>query len=127
VRNQTQGFADGEVRRNLALLGPHIRRTVMRRQAVLRYRAVAALGLCEASIRAPVVVPAIVELYNLTPREMTVLATLIENAGVPEIADILGLSDGIVKTHLASIFRKTGAARQSDLIKMVAGASSPFQ
>jgi len=68
-----------------------------------------------------------VELYNLTPRGMTALATLMENAGIPEVADILGHSDGIAKTHLKSIFRKTGAARQSDLIKMVAGASSPFQ
>ncbi len=99
----------------------------LRRKAALRYRAVAALCLREASIQAPVVAPAIAELYNLTPREMTVLATLIEHAGVPEVADILGLSEGTVKSHLKSIFRKTGAARQADLIKLVAGAASLFQ
>jgi DNA-binding CsgD family transcriptional regulator len=99
----------------------------VRRQAALHYRAVAALCLREASIRTPVVAPAIAELYKLTPREMTVLATLIENAGVPEVADILGLSEETIKSHLKSIFRKTGAARQADLIKLVAGAASPFQ
>jgi DNA-binding CsgD family transcriptional regulator len=98
-----------------------------RRQAALRYRAVAALCLREASIQAPVVAPAMAELYNLTPREMTVLATMIESAGVPEVADILGLSEGTIKSHLKSIFRKTGAARQADLIKLVAGSASPFQ
>jgi DNA-binding CsgD family transcriptional regulator len=97
-----------------------------RRQAALRYRVVAALCLREASIQAPVVAPAIAEQYNLTPREMTVLATLIENAGTPEFADILGLSQGTVKTHMKSIFRTTGAARQSDLITLVAGAARLF-
>jgi DNA-binding CsgD family transcriptional regulator len=93
----------------------------------LRYRAVATLCLREASFETPVVAPAIAELYNLTPPEMTVLATIIENPGVPEAADILGLSEGTIKTHLKSIFRKTGATRQSDLIKLVAGAATPFQ
>jgi DNA-binding CsgD family transcriptional regulator/PAS domain-containing protein len=97
------------------------------RRATLRYRAIATLCLREASFEAPVVAPAIAELYNLTPREMTVLATLIENPGVPEAADILGLSEGTIKTHLKSIFRKTGATRQAELIKLVASAASPFQ
>jgi DNA-binding CsgD family transcriptional regulator len=69
----------------------------------------------------------VAELYNLTRREMTVLTTIIENAGVPEAASILGLSEATVRSHLKSNFRKTGAARQADLIKLVAGAASPFQ
>jgi DNA-binding CsgD family transcriptional regulator/PAS domain-containing protein len=97
------------------------------RRAALRYRAVATLCLREASFEAPVVAPAIAELYKLTPREMTVLATIIENPGVPEAAYILGLSKGTIRTHLKSIFRKTGATRQADLIKVVAGAASPLQ
>jgi DNA-binding CsgD family transcriptional regulator/PAS domain-containing protein len=98
-----------------------------RRQAALRYRAVATLCLREVSFEAPVVTPAIAAIHRLTPREMTVLATIIENPGVPEAADIVGLSEGTIKTHLKSIFRKTGATRQSDLIKLVAGAATPFQ
>jgi len=98
-----------------------------RRRAALRYRAVATLCLRETSFETPVVAPAIAALYNLTPREMTVLATIIENPGVADAADILGISETTVKSHLKSIFRKTGAARQADLIKLVAGAASPFQ
>ncbi len=82
----------------------------VRRQAALRYRTVAALCLREVSIQAPVVSPAIAELYNLTPRKITVPATLIENVGVPEIEDILGLSEGTVKCHRKSNVRATGAA-----------------
>ena len=98
-----------------------------RRQAALRYRAIAALCLREASFEAPTVAPTLAKLYNLTPREMTVLATIIENPSAPEVADILGLSEETIKSHLKSIFRKTGATRQADLIKLVAGVASPFQ
>jgi DNA-binding CsgD family transcriptional regulator len=34
---------------------------------------------------------------------------------------MLGVSQATVKTHLNNIFRKTGATRQSELIKLVAG------
>lgn len=98
-----------------------------RRQTAMHYRAVAALCLRETLIQAPVVAPAVARLYNLTPREMTVLSTVIENPSVSGSADILGLSGETIKSHLKSIFRKTGATRQADLIKLVAGAASPFQ
>ena len=98
-----------------------------RRTAALRYRAVAALCLRSASFETAVPTPAIATLYSLTRREMTVLATVMEHAGVLETASILGLSEGTVKTHLKSIYRKTGATRQSDLVKLVAGTTSPFK
>lgn len=40
---------------------------------------------------------------------------------MPTIADLLGLSQATVKTHLQNVFRKTGTKRQSDLVKLVAG------
>lgn len=97
------------------------------RWAGLGLRAVATLCLREASQEAPTVAPAIAELYELTPREMTVLTTIVENTGVADAAYILGLSEGTIKSHLKSIFRKTGAARQADLVKLVAGVANPFQ
>jgi DNA-binding CsgD family transcriptional regulator/PAS domain-containing protein len=97
-----------------------------RRPAAERYHAVAALCLREVSGDAVVVPPAIAELYGLTRREMTVFATIVENAGVPETAAILGLAEGTVKSHLKSIFRKTGARAQADLVKLAAGVASPF-
>jgi DNA-binding NarL/FixJ family response regulator len=40
----------------------------------------------------------------------------------PEIAaDAPGITEGTVRTHLHRLFEKTGTARQSDLVKLVAG------
>jgi DNA-binding CsgD family transcriptional regulator len=45
---------------------------------------------------------------------------------VPETATALGISSSTVKTHLGRVYDKTGAARQADLVKLVAGFSSPL-
>jgi hypothetical protein len=44
---------------------------------------------------------------------------------VPEVAAALGVADTTIKTHLSRVFEKTGATRQADLVKLVAGFSSP--
>jgi hypothetical protein len=46
--------------------------------------------------------------------------------GVPETAGALGIGDATVKTHLGRLFEKTGAKRQADLVKLVAGFSNPL-
>jgi DNA-binding CsgD family transcriptional regulator len=45
---------------------------------------------------------------------------------VPETATALGISSSTVKTHLGRVYDKAGAARQADLVKLVAGFSSPL-
>ncbi|MGZ9410137.1 MAG: hypothetical protein ACXW3J_05840 [Methylocystis sp.] len=47
--------------------------------------------------------------------------------GVPATARALGLSEGTVKGYLKSIFQKTGATRQADLVKLVLALESPFR
>jgi len=42
-------------------------------------------------------------------------------SGVKAIAELLGLSQATVKTHLQNLFRKTDTGRQSELVKLVAG------
>ena len=58
-------------------------------------------------------------LYGLTAREGSVLLAITEVGGVPATARALGLSEGTVKGYLKSIFQKTGATRQADLVKLV--------
>jgi DNA-binding CsgD family transcriptional regulator len=70
---------------------------------------------------APDAVVDIAKLYGLTATEVRVLDTLLKVNGVRAMADTLGLSQATVKTHLQNLFRKTGTARQSDLVKLVAG------
>jgi DNA-binding CsgD family transcriptional regulator len=67
------------------------------------------------------------ELFGLTARESSVLLAISEIGGVPATARALGLSEGTVKGYLKSIFQKTGATRQADLVKLVLALESPFR
>jgi DNA-binding CsgD family transcriptional regulator len=39
---------------------------------------------------------------------------------------VLGIAETTIKTHLRRVFIKTGADRQADLVKIVAGFASPL-
>jgi DNA-binding CsgD family transcriptional regulator len=58
---------------------------------------------------------------------LRVLLAIVEIGGVPEVAEALGIGDTTVRTHLGHLFEKTGAKRQADLVKLIAGFSSPLQ
>lgn len=63
----------------------------------------------------------IAKLYKLTAGEVRVLDAVLKVNGVRAIAELLGVSQATVKTHLQNVFRKTGAKRQSELVKLIAG------
>jgi len=63
---------------------------------------------------------------GFSPTELRVLLAIVEVGGVPEVADALGVAGTTVKTHLGRLFEKTGAGRQAELVKLVAGFSMPF-
>jgi DNA-binding CsgD family transcriptional regulator len=64
--------------------------------------------------------------YDLTATELRVLLAIVDVGGVPESAEALGIAESTVKTHLGNLFVKTGARRQADLVKIVAGFASPL-
>jgi DNA-binding CsgD family transcriptional regulator len=51
---------------------------------------------------------------------------MVEEGGVREVSESLGVAETTIKTHLSRLFEKTGAGRQADLIKLVAGYASPL-
>lgn len=65
--------------------------------------------------------------YGLTPTELRVLLGIVDIGGAPEIADAFGIAETTVKTHLGRLFSKTGATRQAELVRLVAGFSSPVR
>ena len=65
-------------------------------------------------------------MYNLTPTELRVLLAIVDVGGVPEVAASLGVAATTIKTHLSRLFEKTGVGRQADLVKLVAGFSTPL-
>ena len=97
-----------------------------RRRAGETYQAVAALFVREASFQTPDAIGLLMKHYALTPQETTVLVSLVEIGGVPDVARVLGLSQATVRGHLKAVYRKTETGRQSDLVKLIVGASTPF-
>lgn len=97
-----------------------------RRRAGTAYTAAAAVFVRKAALETPSAPEAIANAYNLTPSELRVLLAIVEVGGVPEVAAALGVAVTTVKTHLGRLFEKTGVGRQADLVKLVAGYSSPL-
>ncbi len=97
-----------------------------RREAASSYGAVAALFVHKATINLRSEPECLARHYRLTPTELRVLLAIVEVGGVPEVAEALGVAGSTVKTHLGNLYGKTGTSRQTDLVKLVAGFSSPL-
>jgi DNA-binding NarL/FixJ family response regulator len=97
-----------------------------RRQAGLAHAAVAAVFVRRTAPNAPLPLEALAKLYKLTASEVRVLDAVLKVTGVKAIAEMLGISQATVKTHLNSIFRKTPAKNQNGLIKLIL-ASEPHR
>jgi DNA-binding CsgD family transcriptional regulator len=60
------------------------------------------------------------ECYRLTPTEARLAAHIGAGGVVADYAVLHGVAEGTVRTHLKAVFAKTGAHRQSDLVRLVA-------
>lgn len=90
-------------------------------------RASAALFVRKAALTIPPCSDVIGRAYRLTPTELRVLLAIVELGGVPEVAAAFGVAGSTIKTHLRRLFEKTGAARQADFVKLVAGYATPLR
>jgi DNA-binding CsgD family transcriptional regulator/PAS domain-containing protein len=97
-----------------------------RKRAGAGYAATVALFVHKAAMDAPIVPEVIAKTYKLTPSELRVLLAIVEVGGVREVAELLGISECTVKTHLHRLFAKTETTRQAELVKVVAGFSGPL-
>jgi DNA-binding NarL/FixJ family response regulator len=97
-----------------------------RQLAGVVYSAVAAVFVRKTSLDIPPVMETIAKLYKLTPGEQRVFAAIVDVGGISPVAEVLGLSEATVKTHLQHLFEKTGLRRQADLVKMAAGHADPL-
>jgi DNA-binding CsgD family transcriptional regulator/PAS domain-containing protein len=99
----------------------------MRQQAGIVYSAVAAVFVHQASLEAPSSMATMSKLYRLTPSELRVLAAVSEVGGIPAVAEVVGIGEATVKTHLQRLFAKTGTNGQTELVKLVATHASPLR
>jgi DNA-binding CsgD family transcriptional regulator len=70
---------------------------------------------------------AFARLHGLTGAELRVVLALAQGLGAMEAADILGVSEPTVRTHLQRIFSKTGASRQTDLLQLLHSSTPPVR
>jgi DNA-binding NarL/FixJ family response regulator len=92
-----------------------------RQETAKTNNAIAAIFIRKNAPNAPPPLEAIAKLHKLTATEVRVLDALLKVTGVKAMADTLGLSESTVRSHLHNLFRKTKAANQGELIKLVAG------
>ncbi|MDN5000130.1 helix-turn-helix transcriptional regulator [Bradyrhizobium sp. GCM10027634] len=85
------------------------------------YSAVAAVFINKSSPASPPPLEALAKLYKLTASEIRVVDAVMKVSGVKALAELLGLTQATIKTHLHNVFRKTGTARQSELVKLIGG------
>jgi DNA-binding CsgD family transcriptional regulator/PAS domain-containing protein len=97
-----------------------------RRRAGTSYSAAAALFVHRAALDTLSPPAAIAKAFGLTPMELRVLLAIVEVGGVPEVGVALGVAETTVKTHLGRLYRKTRTSRRAELVKLVAGFSSPL-
>ncbi len=97
-----------------------------RQRARANHTASAAVFVHKSAVEAPSPPEVIAKAYKLTMAELRVVLAIVDVGGVPEVADVLGIAATTVKSHLGSIFAKTGTHRQADLVKLVAGLSNPL-
>ena len=101
--------------------------TTGRRQAIgSPHRAVAAVCILEAEFKFQADASAVASFHGLTRREAAILVAMVEIGGVPDVSSAMGISEATVRTHLKSIYRKTGTCRQADLVKLLAGVTGPL-
>lgn len=63
--------------------------------------------------------------YGATPAELRIVEMLMKGLGTDEIAASLNISENTVKTHLKSLFTKTGTRRQADLLRVANATIAP--
>ncbi|MFZ1772585.1 MAG: helix-turn-helix transcriptional regulator, partial [Rhizobiaceae bacterium] len=90
-------------------------------------RAAAAIFIAEAGSAPLPAMDAIGALFGLTPAEKRVAAQVAEGRTRQEIAETSGVSDGTVKSQLASIFGKSGASDQRSLELMIRDLTPPVR
>ena len=89
------------------------------------HSAIAAVFVRKSSPASPPPLEALAKLHKLTASEIRVVDAVMKVSGVKALAELLGLTQATVKTHLHNVFRKTGTARQSELVKLIAGFEPP--
>ena len=96
-----------------------------------RHNIVAPFAACVAVfVQNPAQVPlmpgeAFARLHGLTGGELRVLLGLAQGLSAKEAAEMLGIGEPTVRTHLQQMFSKTGTSRQAELLQLLQSSTPP--
>jgi DNA-binding CsgD family transcriptional regulator/PAS domain-containing protein len=97
-----------------------------RRQRIMApFAASAAIFVQDSVPAAALPGEAFAKLYGLTGGELRVLLTVAQGLGAKEAADMLGIGEPTVRTHLQRIFSKTGTSKQAQLLQLLHSSTPP--
>jgi DNA-binding CsgD family transcriptional regulator len=98
------------------------------RRAIMAPFAASVAVFTKDSVQAPLMPgEAFARLYKLTGAELRVLLALAQGLGALEAADMLGISEATVRSHLQRIFAKTDTPRQADLLRLLHNSTPPIR
>jgi DNA-binding CsgD family transcriptional regulator len=98
-----------------------------RRRATIAPFAASVAVFTKDPVQAPLMPgEAFARLYGLTGGELRVVLALAQGLGGKEAAEMLGISEPTVRTHLKRIFSKTDTARQADVLRLLQNATPPI-
>jgi DNA-binding CsgD family transcriptional regulator/PAS domain-containing protein len=96
------------------------------RQSIMAPFAASVVIFVQEPVRVPMMPgEAFAKLYGLTGGELRVLLALCQGLGGKDAADMLGISEPTVRTHLQNIFSKTGTSRQVDVLRLLQSSAPP--
>lgn len=64
-------------------------------------------------------------LFDLTPSEARIASALVDGRSIDAIGKDFGIARETVRTHLRSIFAKSGVSKQSSLVRLLVGVTLP--
>lgn len=98
-----------------------------RRSAVAPFAASCAVFM-QDPVHAPLMPgEAFARLHHLTGGELRVLLALAGGLGGKEAAEMLGISEPTLRTHLQRLYAKTGTSRQAKLLQLLHNSTPPIQ
>jgi DNA-binding CsgD family transcriptional regulator len=83
-----------------------------------------AVFMSDPNLEQPISVNNLVSVYDLTPSEAQVAISIANGHSIDDIARTSNHSAHTIRSHLRSIFRKTGVSRQCELVKLL--LTGPF-
>jgi DNA-binding CsgD family transcriptional regulator len=97
-----------------------------RRQSIMAPFAASVAIFAQDPARVPIMPgEAFARLYDLTVAELRVLLALAQGLAAREAADMLGISEPTVRTHVQRMLAKTGASRQAELLQLLERCAPP--